>query len=289
MKKQVIIETDIGGDPDDFYAILYMLHTCDVKAILVSPGFTEQIRVVNGLLKYCNKEHVLVGSPKVEPGNYIVGSVVKWFLNRYQCDNRYELSEDILDKLLKEYPDIHLFGIGPLNSIGPYLSTKKPRINTICMQGGFVQHSLYRPQVYCEKFEGVERRATYNLGGNIAGADYITDLNSDIGERYFIGKTVCHPMVLDRTVFDHYKQEPTSPEMKLFNDSVEFLIKKSHSKIFHDPVAACIYNNLDIALFLKGYMVRNKLEWSSVEYELGYNLCVDCNTELVWERIFKFT
>lgn len=288
MKKKVIIETDIGGDPDDYYAILYMLHTCDVKAILVSPGFTQQIQVVNGILKYCNKEHILVGSPKKIPGDYIVGSIVKWFLNKYECPNTYELSDDILNKLLKEYPDIHLFGIGPLNSIGPYLNTYKPFIDTFCMQGGFVQHSLYRPEVYCEKFEGVEKRATFNLGGNLVGADYITDLKSNIGERYFIGKTVCHPMVLDRTIYEKYKQPSISAEMELFNNSVEFLINKSHSKIFHDPVAACIYNNLDIGLFLKGYMVRNKAEWSSIEYELGYNLCVDCNRQRVWENIFKF-
>jgi hypothetical protein len=46
---------------------------------------------------------------------------------------------------------------------------------------------------------------------------------------------------------------------------------------------------LEIGLFLKGYMIRNSLnEWSSVEYELGYNLCVDCDRDVVWERLFKF-
>ena len=47
----LIIETDIGRDPDDLFAIAYLIAAgANVRAVLISPGDPDQIAVARLLL-----------------------------------------------------------------------------------------------------------------------------------------------------------------------------------------------------------------------------------------------
>ena len=60
--KEILIETDIGQDPDDLFALLYLLSAdVDIKAIVLSPGDKFQIAITRFLLKECGKEDIPIG------------------------------------------------------------------------------------------------------------------------------------------------------------------------------------------------------------------------------------
>lgn len=49
---KLIIETDLGHDPDDFFAICYFIDAgIDIQLITISPGDPDQIAIAKFLLK----------------------------------------------------------------------------------------------------------------------------------------------------------------------------------------------------------------------------------------------
>ena len=48
----IIIETDIGGDPDDFFAICYLISSgANIRLINISPGSKRQIAIAKFIIK----------------------------------------------------------------------------------------------------------------------------------------------------------------------------------------------------------------------------------------------
>ena len=51
MNRPIIIETDIGRDGEDFFALCYFFAAgADIKAIVISPGDEDQVAVAKLLL-----------------------------------------------------------------------------------------------------------------------------------------------------------------------------------------------------------------------------------------------
>ena len=62
----LIVETDLGHDPDDFFAICYLL-ACGVKirAVLVTPGDPDQIALARFISQYTEQPFCVgVSHPK---------------------------------------------------------------------------------------------------------------------------------------------------------------------------------------------------------------------------------
>src|SRR4051812_27560323 len=78
----LIVETDIGHDPDDFFAICYLVAAgVKIRAIVVTPGDKDQLAVVNLLCSELGLD-IPVGYSK-ESVKYSAGGVHAELLRRY--------------------------------------------------------------------------------------------------------------------------------------------------------------------------------------------------------------
>jgi len=121
----LIIETDIGHDPDDFFALCYFFSAgVDVRAILLSPGDESQVTIVSFLLKELGKEHIPIGVPELCRRKEKLTSIHKYLVKKYNypchSDKSY-LGKDVIYDTLLKYPDSELFICGAVKNIGRYL------------------------------------------------------------------------------------------------------------------------------------------------------------------------
>lgn len=75
----VVWDTDIGRDPDDFLAGCFLLSRSEInlRAITISPGDRDQIALTKVLLKETGRSDVPVGAvPDRENGKKSVGAVI---------------------------------------------------------------------------------------------------------------------------------------------------------------------------------------------------------------------
>lgn len=152
MQRDIIIETDIGRDADDFFALCYLASVpgVNIRAITVSPGDKDQIAVAKFILDRIGLYGVPVGSAKPDREKSSVGGFHPHILKKYKWPERMEpdgSGENVLKAAFGLYPTAELFCIGPLQSVGPYLMNNPDRkVFRSVMQGGFAGYHLHRPQ-----------------------------------------------------------------------------------------------------------------------------------------------
>ena len=120
----LIIETDLGGDPDDFFAICYLISAgANIRLINLSPGSKRQVAIARFILKRLGLR-VPVGTTDLNLQDKARTDMHQRLLSK----NNAPL-EDIADggghklmqKVLKEFPDSQLFLIGPPRNLNNYL------------------------------------------------------------------------------------------------------------------------------------------------------------------------
>jgi glyoxylase-like metal-dependent hydrolase (beta-lactamase superfamily II) len=63
----LVVETDIGHDPDDFFALCYLAAAgVDIRAVMISPGDPDQIAIARLLCDRLGLE-IPIGVAKREP------------------------------------------------------------------------------------------------------------------------------------------------------------------------------------------------------------------------------
>lgn len=286
----LIVETDIGRDPDDFFALLYLVAAgVHIRAITISPGDKDQVAVAKFLCRELGLD-IPIGSAKPDREKSSVGGVHVDVLQKYQWPRRLDpdgYGPEILRDTLAKYPGAEWFIIGPLQSIGGYLANAPPTLpKRATMQGGFVGYHLHAPPVRLDKFEGLETIATFNLNGDVKGAQRF--LAEDF-PRSFVGKNVCHTMVYDRSVLDrHLDHPPQSRAMELFLEAMKLYLEHSPEKMFHDPTAAVCHLHPEIGTWIPGELFREKGGWGTRPGGKDQML-VDLDREAVWRHIFTGT
>ena len=64
MDRPLIIETDIGRDPNDLFALCYLFGAgADIRAITIWPGDPDQVAVVRFLLRQLGRDDIPWASP----------------------------------------------------------------------------------------------------------------------------------------------------------------------------------------------------------------------------------
>ena len=287
----LIVETDLGRDPDDFFAILYLVSAgVNIRCITISPGDRDQIAVAKFLCKQLGLD-IPVGAGKMDrAGKTSSGGIHYDILEKY----RYPLDaapdgigDVIIQNTMWQYPDCELFAIGPLNSVRGYLSKDPTRKFSRCtMQGGFVSYDLHDyPVKRLDKFEGLSTCPTFNMNGDIKGVEVL--LASDT-KRQFVGKNVCHTIIYD--VLCHEKAKlhpPTNRAYELFHETMGMYLDKHGEKKFHDPTAAVCHLHPEIGKWLiDGQLYRAKGGWGT---KLGGSdsMLVDIDREKLWEYIWR--
>lgn len=286
---KLIVETDIGRDADDFFALCYLISAgVEIVAVTVSPGDKDQIAVAKGLLKECGVS-CPVGSAKPEREKSSVGGAHPDFLKQYGYPLRAEpdgYGPDVIAEAMSLHPDAELFVCGPLQSVGPYLASGG-KLGRATMQGGFLGYEVHgRDVVRLDKFENKLLESTFNLGGDKTGAHSF--LSGDVQSRSFVGKHICHTIVYDSNIHEIVKSvKPKHRAMEVFHEHMDLYLSRQPVKMFHDPTAAVCHLHPECADWIKGNLIYEKGKWGTELSEEGDLVAVDINRETLWNYIMN--
>ena len=282
----LIVETDIGHDADDFFAICYLISVgVNIRTILITPGDPDQVAIARFICKQLGLD-IPIGVSKENRTKNSSGSIHHALLKKY----KYNLEEkpdglgvDILENVVSNYPDSELFVIGPVTSIAKFMN-KNPQINfkRATMQGGFCPYSLYEPRNKLDAFKDAEWMPTFNLNGDRPAG--VTFLTGNIEERQMVGKNVCHGVLFDKEIFGKRKSN-INPAFKLFEEAAIMYFERHEFKKFHDPTAACCHVNPNVGRWIYGNTVKKETGWTTQLNEHGDLILVDIDYDLLWNHI----
>jgi inosine-uridine nucleoside N-ribohydrolase len=293
----LIIETDLGHDPDDFFALCYLSNVADIRAILLTPGHPHQVAIANFLVKELGLK-AKVGVPEVakkkdfppwskgiNPGR-VHGQILS--SEGYPLEATAEhCGSDLIDECLKADPNTEFFICGPLTNVGSYLTANPGvKISRVTMQGGFIgYHTHGLPVQRLEKFEGKDTVATFNLNGNVRGGLALLDAN--VADRRFVSKNVCHTLVYDEAIHMRMlKVRPKTRGDELLRRGMYLYLGKHHEgKKFHDPSAAVAHIHPEIVTWFEGRLYRQRGEWGTWPDPKLDKISVDIDREALWNHI----
>lgn len=276
----LIIETDLGRDPDDFFAICYLIGAgVKIEAMFVTPGDPDQIAIGKFLSKHL-KQNFPVMSSYENRNKKSSGGVHYQILNKYQ----YPLSETP-DNQEVDLNNKDIFIIGPPTKIGTMLDGKK--LGNVTVQGGFIGYDVHGlPCQKLEKFIGKQMVSAFNLGGAVQQANNIVN-HKECESKRFVSKNLCHTIVYDSKIHDFVMSYKTkNPAIKLLREGMELYLKNhKDGKKFHDPTAAVCHLHPQIATWVKAKLYSEKNQWGSILDENGDDIIVDINRDKLWEYI----
>lgn len=283
----LILETDIGRDPDDFFALLYLVEAgVDIRAITISPGDPDQVQLARTLCKQLGLD-IPIGVGKLNRDKSSVGGAHVDFVKRY--GSNISTGHDghggsVIADTVQAYPDAQFLCIGPLNSVGAYLSNGGIMGRTT-MQGGFAGYHLHDYDVVrLDKFENQPKVATFNLGGDKKSAQLFTS-TTQVSSRQFVGKNVCHTILYDTDIHDKVKSVPVHCRAReIFIEVMDIYMTKQTHKAFHDPTAAVCHLHPEIGTWIQGKMVYNQGLWGAEQPGLD-QILVDIDRASLWNHI----
>jgi pyrimidine-specific ribonucleoside hydrolase len=287
---KLLIETDLGGDADDFFVILYLISAgVDIKGIILSPGYKDQVAIARFI---CNATGVSIpiGSARPESPKTAERGFHHKIMDKCGYPNKLEEAdfsgEELMMNVMREHPDCEFFGCGPLMSMGKFLGAypdiAKPKKAT--MQGGFLSYNYHKPAILVDRFVGKETCPSFNMNGNKDGV--LRFIDADIPDRRFVGKNVCHSLVYNNEV--HQKVLATTTMNKaheLFKRSMTMFLATHGEKKFHDPFAAACHLHPEIATWVAGKPYCLKGEWGVKVGIKNSNVAADVNREEFWKHI----
>ncbi len=286
--RDLIVETDLGRDPDDFFALCYLVEAgVRLRAVVISPGDHDQIAVAKGLLRELGVD-APVGSARPESAKSSVGGVHHDFLARYGCATRASpdgWGHHLVADVMRDAPDTELFVCGPMQSVGRYLAAGGAPFPRATVQGGFVPYDAHgRDVVRLARFEGRERAGTFNLNGDVKAA--LAFLVSGCPAR-FVGKNVCHTVVYDADV--HREMTAVAPRHRAGEILREFmgvyLERHGEGKKFHDPTAAVCHLHPEVGVWLEGTPYRERGEWGFRVGPSPHRGLVDVDRAALWRHL----
>lgn len=205
------LHTDIGHDPDDAVALSYLIEREFIPMyISITPGYSEQCAIVRRILREYG----------VEPGVALYG--VSQSHKKYEAGKHSFLIDNptVLNPI-KSLRSTDLVVLGPAKNLSGKIKTER-----LWFQGGYSPNSI-KP---LEKFSGRDSVQSFNPSG--AREDFKKIVDSDIPEKRFIGKNVCHGF----TKVDMMKiWRPQTKIMQMFLDKLD------DTKAMHDVLACMIF------------------------------------------------
>ena len=289
----LIVETDIGRDPDDFFALCYLIGCgrVDVRLVTISPGDPDQVAVAKFVLAEVGLD-IPVGVGKKDRNKSSAGGVHRQLLHRYDFPREHKhdgYGPDLIEQTLEQYPASEVFACGPLNSVGRFFKEHpEVHLGRATMQGGFCGYDVHGQDVVTlEKFAGKKTVGTFNLNGDVGGACAFLDAN--INDRRFVGKHLCHTIVYDR---DRHQQMSTARNRAhaLFIEGMgKYLAKHKGGKKFHDPLAAVAHMHPEIFTWVTGRLFRERGEWGTELAEEGDQIAIDVDRDAFWKHIVSFS
>jgi inosine-uridine nucleoside N-ribohydrolase len=281
----LIIETDLGHDPDDFFTICYLAAAgIRIRAITVVPGDRDQLAVAR-LLAETLELDIPVGASKPDSRKFSSGGMHYALLDHFGFPR--EASHDgpgheVIAATLDRHPGCEFLVIGPCTSTARYLSRSDARVpRRLTMQGGFLGYHLHAPKVRLPEFEDRIWMPTFNLNGDRRGAEVL--LKAPIAERRFVGKNVCHTLLYDRAFHASMPAaDAGKPATVLFMAGMEVYLRAHEAKKWHDPAAAALHLHPEIGTWVRGRVTKIEAGWGTVADEGGDLILADVDRAALW-------
>ncbi len=293
--KDLIIETDLGRDPDDLWAILYLISTgVQIRAITVAPGDPDQIAIASFLREYLELDFLIGSGEPCRQKSSTRGVYHRDILAKYQFPLEVEADDvgaDVIKKVMTNFPECDLVVIGPVTSVGQHLrDNPTASIDKATMQGGFIGYHVHGLECdVVDKFVGKTKVQTFNLN---ASKELAFDfLGANINQRSFVGKHICHGVVYDEQLHEKMLAvEPKNKAADLLRDVLGmYLDKHPGGKKFHDPLAAVCHLHPEIATYVKGSLYKEKGEWGVNLADDGDDIAIAIDMEKFWHHIMTST
>lgn len=140
--RKIIIDTDIGGDIDDVWALVLMLSTnlFDVKMISVTQGDIEyQVKLVAKILQKLNKTHIPIARGLTNYLQDIIYPQQRWIddfdLTSYE-GKIYDTYDEAYEDILSVEREVTLVALAPFTSLATVVPIlKKHNIKVVSMAG----------------------------------------------------------------------------------------------------------------------------------------------------------
>lgn len=285
MKQRIILDTDIGTDVDDAYALAMLANSPEVELEAVTTVWADarlRARMAKKLLTLLGKPDVPVAAGENNPlnpdrGAYLMGHEGEGFLD---SDGGPEISEtstsELIEALLRKYPgEIKVLLIGPQTNFGKLL-TEKPElaslIKEIVVMGGT---PFYGPREM-ELFG--ERPIDYNLVADPEAARVVFQSGVPIT---MVGVNVTMPTLLRESQIEQIGKHGTDATEALFTMTRRWLdVIGLNETPMHDALAcAAAFTTefldtmmLNVAIETKGELTAgltvvnryNHADWNTV-------------------------
>ena len=286
----LIIDTDCGHDPDDFFTLCYLVAAgVQIRCITVTPGDLDQLAIVRFFCKEVGLDIPIGFSKPSEKSSS--GSIHHALLKKYGCSLSASgdgLGKDVIHQTFEQYPESDFFIIGPPSNVGRFLEANpEAAVGRATMQGGFLGYDLHlHARTRLPQFEGKTWVPTFNMNGDRKGTEAL--LRANIRERRFCGKNVCHTVLYDQAIFDTMAP-PKDRASELFVEGMALLLDKHESKKFHDPVAAVCHLHPEVGTWVRGRTRKIEAGWGTVLDEAGDYILADLDYPAFWQHIRTWT
>jgi len=235
--------TDLGHDPDDAIALAYLIeHNKIPDAIVLSPGFPQQVQIARGILLEYNVTWptVIVAQDKQLCGGYHPGKHQALMITDGEADM------SLTHEKFQYFQEQEALIIGPAKNLG-----NKLRCQKMVFQGG------YSPNSICplDKFEKREAVQSFNPSGSKNNFNQLLE-SPDIKERFYVGKNVCHGFTKEQL---QRQWEPANDKM------YQFWTRLKGTKAMHDVLAAQCFLDQEIGIWeqAKPKWIGNKMTTES--------------------------
>ena len=286
----MLIETDLGRDADDFFALLYLIKSgVKISGITITPGDPDQIAVGKFLTKQCGVSIPIFASipdrAKSSSGGYHYRIMKRFGYPRKEVADG--LGEEMFSNLMS--PEEDLLIIGPATAFGDYWERNQDVvIPKMTVQGGFIGYDVHGlPCCRLPKFEGLETVPTFNLMGSAKGADAI--MSANIQDLKFVSKNVCHSILLTQELYDHYLQIPNNDLEQFYDDCIFYLLEEKPWRVYHDPLAVAMHSHPELGTWVRAKLYRTpeKEYGSRLDENSNSQIIVDVDRPKFWQEIFK--
>ncbi len=288
----MIIETDLGHDPDDYFAICYLVAAgIKIDALVITPGDKDQLAIG----KFLRDELCLdfpIGFSKISD-KLSSGSIHRDLLKKYDRDCTFKgdgFGEDIIEEVAR--PDSEMFVIGPPVSTGKYFMDPQSRVKALAnrdiakltMQGGFLSYKLHPyATILVPHMINKMWMPTFNMNGSRTGT--VNICNANICERRFCGKNVCHTVIAKSDLIDNMAK-PQTRAAELFMEGLRFLVG---DKKFHDPVAAVCHLHPEIGNWVRGKPTKMEGGWGTILDDNGDYILAGLDYDKFWDHIHNWS
>ena len=290
----LILETDIGHDPDDYFAICY-LHSAGAKirGILVSIGHPYQVAIAKALCNELGLDIPIGIAKKTDVLKTGGRSFHQSLLEKYGYPLEAEadaMGSEVMTYVFQACPDCEVFICGAMKNFGRYLmDNPEAEFSRVTMQGGFLPYDQHSYDVErLDKFESKSVVPTYNLNGAKKEGQFLVS-EAKVKDLRFVGKNVCHTVVYDRDRHAWMKEhEPENRAQELILEGMDHYLytKKHSSKKFHDPTAAVCHMHPEIGTWVNTKVYYRGGGWGAFACE-GTNTksLADIDREALWNHV----